>query len=338
MDERGAWEQDVDSISVLRDIALELLNEQTRTPALVAIDGNTSDGHHTFNELYEFRKVYNAALFNEWAAVGKCSVHKSWRHYDGELCFGGGWFIVVAVLPAGQISNHYEAKDWDLFAVPEAERALFEFDGHTGANVVARLKSYTAQPTMAEVCCGKYDTCAKACTPKGRFLEHREAAAQTAVPKGYKLVPVEPTSEMLVAMHNTARNSKAITWEIDAYAAMLATAPTPPAAQPAPVQEPVALDRVGIQKLLAQSGYDSANAQEKAAFISGIRHRAAEVLYTTPPAAQPAPVQEPVALPKGEWPKHPSPYVNDEYRGYLKSDLDDYAMQVLAVHGIKGNT
>ena len=283
MDERGAWEQGVDSISVLRDIALELLNEQTRTPALVAIDGNTSDGHHTFNELYEFRKVYNAALFNEWAAVGKCSVHKSWRHYDGELCFGGGWFIVVAVLPAGQISNHYEAKDWDLFAVPEAERALFEFDGHTGANVVARLKSYTAQPTMAEVCCGKYDTCAKACTPKGRFLEHREAAAQTAVPKGYKLVPVEPTSEMLVAMHNTARNSKAITWEIDAYAAMLATAPTPPAAQPAPVQEPV-------------------------------------------------------ALPKGEWPKHPSPYVNDEYRGYLKSDLDDYAMQVLAVHGIKGNT
>ena len=41
-------------------------------------------------------------------------------------------------------------------------------------------------------------------------------------------------------------------------------------------------------------------------------------------------------LPKGEWPKHPSPYVNDQYRGYLKSDLDDYAMQVLTAHGIKG--
>jgi hypothetical protein len=112
----------------------------------VAIDGNTSDGYHTFNELYEFRKAYNAALFNEWAAGGKCSVHKSWRHHDGELCFGGGWFIVVAVLPDGQISNHYEAKDWDLFAVPETERALFEFDGHTGANVVERLKAYTAPP------------------------------------------------------------------------------------------------------------------------------------------------------------------------------------------------
>ena len=109
----------------------------------VAVDGNTSDGYHTFNELYEFRKAYNVALFNEWASSGKCSVHKSWRHNDGELCFGGGWFIVVAVLPQGQISNHYEAKDWGLFSVPETERALFEFDGHTGTDVVERLKSYT---------------------------------------------------------------------------------------------------------------------------------------------------------------------------------------------------
>jgi len=110
------------------------------------IDGNTSDGYHTFNELYEFRKAYNIALFNEWAANGKCSVHKSWRHDDGELCFGGGWFIVVAVLPQGQISNHYEAKDWDLFHIQETGKALFEFDGHTGADVIERLKSYTAPP------------------------------------------------------------------------------------------------------------------------------------------------------------------------------------------------
>jgi hypothetical protein len=115
-------------------------------PEPVKIDGNTSDGYHTFNELYEFRKAYNAALFNEWASSGKCFVHKSWRHHDGELCFGGGWFIVVAVLPDGQISNHYEAKDWALFKVPETDRALFEFDGHTGSDVIARLMSYTAPP------------------------------------------------------------------------------------------------------------------------------------------------------------------------------------------------
>jgi hypothetical protein len=103
------------------------------------IDGNTSDGYHTFNELYEFRKVYNAALFNEWGKSGKWDVHKSWKHSDGEPCFGGGWFIVVAILPSGQISNHYEAGDWDLFKIKETERALYSFDGHSGRDVIDRL-------------------------------------------------------------------------------------------------------------------------------------------------------------------------------------------------------
>jgi hypothetical protein len=129
-------------LRVRDELAAEQQKAANQEP--VAVDGNTSDGYHTFNELYEFRKVYNAALFNEWAANGKCSVHKSWRHHDGELCFGGGWFIVVAVLPSGQISNHYEANDWGLFVVPETERALFEFDGHTGSDVVTRLKALNA--------------------------------------------------------------------------------------------------------------------------------------------------------------------------------------------------
>jgi predicted nucleic-acid-binding Zn-ribbon protein len=103
------------------------------------IDENTSDGYHTFKELYEFRKAYNVALFNEWAMQNKYDVHKSWKHNDGEECFGGGWFIVVAVLPSGQISNHYEAKDWDLFKIPEEEKAKHPFDGHTGEDVINRL-------------------------------------------------------------------------------------------------------------------------------------------------------------------------------------------------------
>ncbi len=117
------------------------------------ITENTSDGYHTFKELYEFRKAYNVALFNEWGSqiveekkLGgaivksiKYNVHKSWKHHDGELCFGGGWFIVVAVLPTGQISNHYKAEDWDLFKIPETKKALFEFDGHTSEDVINRL-------------------------------------------------------------------------------------------------------------------------------------------------------------------------------------------------------
>jgi len=117
--------------------ALRAQAEQTS----IAVSGETSDGYHTFNELYRFRKLYNSALFNEWSALGKFSVHKSKRHHDGEECFGGGWFIVVAVLPGGQISNHYELSDWDLFRVPEFEKALFEFDGHSASDVADRLES-----------------------------------------------------------------------------------------------------------------------------------------------------------------------------------------------------
>lgn len=127
--------------------------------------GSFSDGYHTFDELYEFRKMYNAVLFNEWAkqvvnmekewvkddngklktkvtkVEVKYDVHKSKKHHDGELCFGGGWFIVVAVLPTGQISNHYKMEDWDLFQVPETETAKYEFDGHTPTDVLNRLKA-----------------------------------------------------------------------------------------------------------------------------------------------------------------------------------------------------
>jgi hypothetical protein len=113
----------------------------------LTITENTSDGYHKFSELYVFRMVYNAALFNEWGKIfnhyvfPKHDVHKSWKHNDGELCFGGGWFVVVAMLPSGQITNHYEAKYWDLFKIPEVVKAKYEFDGHTSNDVFERLKT-----------------------------------------------------------------------------------------------------------------------------------------------------------------------------------------------------
>lgn len=109
--------------------------------------GKISDGYHTFNELYEFRKLYNAALFNEWANQGKYNVHKSTRHHDGEACFGGGWFIVMATLPTGQISNHYEMKDWDLFDCDVFVNAE-EFDGHTAQDVLDRLEALSQKDSQ----------------------------------------------------------------------------------------------------------------------------------------------------------------------------------------------
>ena len=45
------------------------------------------------------------------------------------------------MLPSGLISNHYKAEDWDLFKVPEVEKAKYEYDGHTAQDVLERLKN-----------------------------------------------------------------------------------------------------------------------------------------------------------------------------------------------------
>lgn len=130
-------------IEYLKENLLNKVQRQVDYLGAGGLKGKISDGYHTFDELYEFRKVYNAALFNEWAKfqIPTYDVHKSWKHNDGELCFGGGYFIVVAILPTGQISNHYEAKDWDLFKVPEVEKAKYPFDGHTSNDVLIRLRA-----------------------------------------------------------------------------------------------------------------------------------------------------------------------------------------------------
>lgn len=101
---------------------------------------NISDGFHTFKELYRFRLLYNAALFNELAKLADYKVYKSTHHHAGDICFGGGWFIVMATLPSGQISNHYEMKYWDLFKCREVDRAD-EWDGHTANDVCDRIEA-----------------------------------------------------------------------------------------------------------------------------------------------------------------------------------------------------
>ena len=120
------------------------VKEPDGTEIPVACDaGEVSDGWHTFNDLYHFRMLYNAALFNELNAHHSgLDIHKSWRHSDGELCFGkDNYFVVVAQLPTGQITNHYHGMYWDLFQIPERERAA-EYDGHSPLDVMERLEEF----------------------------------------------------------------------------------------------------------------------------------------------------------------------------------------------------
>lgn len=75
---------------------LSELSDQLKSIASTLSDtAELSDGHHTFKELYEYRTLLHAHAVYGWVADG-VDVVKSWKHSDGERCFGGGWFIVTA--------------------------------------------------------------------------------------------------------------------------------------------------------------------------------------------------------------------------------------------------
>lgn len=99
---------------------------------------NVSDWYHTFWELYDFRRLYNALLVNEYAKQWLYNVHKSIRHSDWELCFGWWWFVVQIDLPTWQISNHYEMEYWNDFKCEEREKAD-KWDWHTSDDVLKRM-------------------------------------------------------------------------------------------------------------------------------------------------------------------------------------------------------
>ena len=96
--------------------------------------GEVSDGYHTFNELYLHRNTLFAVLCNTY----RSDAWKSMRHADGSMY--DDYFIAGIQTPAGMVTYHIELLHWDLFDVPELERAP-EYDGHTSADVLDRLPS-----------------------------------------------------------------------------------------------------------------------------------------------------------------------------------------------------
>ena len=105
-----------------------------KLPAVdVKIDGDTSDGYHTFNELYHHRAV----LFSVIVKAFPEQAWKSRRHHDGTMY--DGMFIVGIDTPQGQATYHYDVDPyWEMFACRELDRAP-EWDGHTPAEAIARI-------------------------------------------------------------------------------------------------------------------------------------------------------------------------------------------------------
>ena len=96
--------------------------------------GDLSDGFHTFNQLYYQRMMLFATIVKQ----NRDRAWKSLRHENGELCFGGGWFIVGIDTPEGSYTYHYEDNYYSLFDCVELKRSK-HWDGHTEKDVTRLL-------------------------------------------------------------------------------------------------------------------------------------------------------------------------------------------------------
>lgn len=128
-------------------LVAELEKAPTLTPP--PITGDTSDGYHTFNELYHHRAVLFSVICNARPDIA----WKSKKHHDGTMY--DGMFIVGINTPEGQATYHYSTEPyWNMFRVKELVLAP-EWDGHTPDEAIRRIGTLTPQNeplTPCDVC------------------------------------------------------------------------------------------------------------------------------------------------------------------------------------------
>jgi hypothetical protein len=117
----------------MTDTERERINAICEVAGVAEID-DLSDGFHTFRQLYYQRMMLFAVIVKQ----NKDRAWKSLRHEDGELCFGGGWFIVGIDTPEGSYTYHYENKYFDLFDCEILDYGK-HWDGHTEKDVTRLL-------------------------------------------------------------------------------------------------------------------------------------------------------------------------------------------------------
>lgn len=96
-----------------------------------------SDGHHTFGELYKHRIMLFCTLFNLMPEIS----WKSKKHFDedNDPMFNDN-FIAGINTPEGVATYHIKLKYWEMFNVPELERAP-RFDLYNSDDVINRILS-----------------------------------------------------------------------------------------------------------------------------------------------------------------------------------------------------
>jgi len=111
-------------------------------PALEAVSGETSDGYHTFNELYEHRITLWIALCKQTSTNVDPDSGAVWRsklHSDGTAF--DGWFILGMGYRQGcQMTYHLPDSKWKDTAFARTLQRAPRFDGHTSSDVLERIK------------------------------------------------------------------------------------------------------------------------------------------------------------------------------------------------------
>lgn len=101
--------------------------------------GETSDGYHTFNELYDHRHTLFLALCRVMSFGDRDVVWRSQLHSDCSKL--EGWFIMgIGTEPGMQISYHLPLARWTEADFAATYDRAPEFDGHTSADVLKRLR------------------------------------------------------------------------------------------------------------------------------------------------------------------------------------------------------
>jgi hypothetical protein len=113
-----------------------LRDESSPSPE-ARVDGETSDGYHTFNELYEHRVL----LWINLCLTVPIQCYVVEEHY-------AGWFLLGMGTANGQISYHCQNKY--LHLVKNIKREHPEFDGHTSKQVIERLLAKAAHENGCE--------------------------------------------------------------------------------------------------------------------------------------------------------------------------------------------
>lgn len=125
---------------------VEMQDYAAKEGKIVAVFGTdhmeANDGYHSFSELYRHRITLYIALcrFLSGTETDEPMVWRSKLHSDGSEFLG--WFVLGINKEKGkQITYHLPVERWEETDFAETLEKAPDWDGHTSADVLERLKT-----------------------------------------------------------------------------------------------------------------------------------------------------------------------------------------------------